>query len=500
MKISRKVVLTAIILILLASVVAGIVLLSDKKSKSMMIEDVGPTHLAGPFRIQLSINPEKPKTGKNRITFVVRNQDNQPVKDAEISAVAEMPAMGAMQAMTVPVEINPVNSGVYQGEFELPMDGTWPLTVKISSVTQGQAQLTLDMATSRKGLRLSTATPSSMTPERQLEESLLPSSKQPTTFRVDTYRRQLIGVTTGTVAKKHLIKIIRAAGKVSYDETRLTDISLKFDGWIGRLYANSLGAPVTKGWTLFTVYSPELVSAQDEYLDTLRRNSTGSNGLRAAARRRLTLWDIGQAQIRALEKRGKAVEYLPIPSPASGIVIEKSVVSGTAVRAGARLLRIADLSTVWVEGQIYESELPWVRVGMGAEVVLPDIPGQSFPAKVTFINPYLEGDTRTARIRVELSNPEGILRPDMYAHLILKVDLGQRLVVPEEAVLFAGERRIVFLDLGDGRLQPRKIQTGLRNRDLIEVLHGLSESDVIVTSGNFLIAAESKLKAGVDQW
>jgi len=317
---------------------------------------------------------------------------------------------------------------------------------------------------------------------------------------VDAYRRQLIGVTTGIVEKRPLTKIIRAAGEIRVDETQLTDISLKFDGWIGSLYADYLGAPVRKGQTLFTVFSPELVSAQDEYLDALRRNNTGLSALRNAARRRLNLWGIGPTQIRALEKRGKVAEYLPIPSPVTGVVIEKSIVSGTAVKAGAQLLRIADLSTVWVEGQIYESELPWVRVGMGAEVVLIDIPGRSFPAKVTFISPYLEGETRTAHIRVELSNPEGILRPDMYARLNLKIDLGQRLVVPEEAVLFAGESRIVFLDLGDGRLQPRKIKTGLRNADFIEVLAGLSAGDIVVTSGNFLISAESKLKAGIDQW
>ena len=500
MRTSAKIALAATILILLTFVVAGVVLFGNRKGESVATYNMGPIHLAGPFRIQVSVDPEKPKTGKNRITFVIRNQDNQPVKDARISAVAEMPAMGAMQAMTAPVELTAENAGVYSGQFELPMDGAWPMTVEIDSVIEGRASLAFDMATSRTGIRMSTATPSVITSERPLEGSSTPPPKQPAAFQVDAYRRQLIGVTTGTVAKKPLTKIIRAAGQISYDETRLTDISVKFNGWIGKLYADYLGAPVSKGRTLFTIYSPELVSAQDEYLNALRRNTTGLTALRNAARRRLILWDIDPAQIRSLEKRRKAAEYLPIPSPVTGVVIEKSIVSGTAVKAGARLLRIADLSTVWVKGQIYESELPSVRVGMGAEVVLPDIPGRSFSATVTFIDPYLQGETRTTRIRVELSNPEGILRPDMYAHLNLKINLGERLVVPEESVLYAGKSRIVFVDLGDGRLQPRKIETGLRNTDFIEVLDGLNAGDVIVTSGNFLIAAESKLKAGINQW
>ncbi len=500
MKYATKIGLTTTALILLALIGAGIVVLSDRNGVFVGIQSVGPIHMAGPFQVQIGIYPEKPRIGKNQLTLIIQNKDDQPVEDANVSATAKMPAMGAMPAMPAPVEIKAGGAGRYQGQFELPMDGAWPLTVKIQSATQGQAKLTFEMATSRKGLKLSTSTPSSIQSEKPREAYVAPSPKQPATFRVDAYRRQLIGVTTGIVEKRLLTKIIRAAGEIRVDETRLTDISLKFDGWIGSLYADYLGAPVTKGRTLFTVYSPELVSAQDEYLNTLWRNNAGLSALRNAARRRLSLWDIGPAQIRALEKRGKAIEYLPIPSPVTGVVIEKSIVSGTAIKAGAQLLRIADLSMVWVDGQIYEYELPWVRVGMDAEVMLPDKPDRSFPAKVTFISPYLEGETRTARIRVELSNPEGILRPDMYARLNLKVDLGQRLVVPEEAVLFAGESRIVFLDLGEGLLQPRKINTGLRNADFIEAISGLSAGDVVVTSGNFLISAESKLKAGVDQW
>ncbi|MGR8979867.1 MAG: efflux RND transporter periplasmic adaptor subunit [Gammaproteobacteria bacterium] len=455
-----------------------------------------PSHPAGPFNVQVALKPEKPRIGNNRITLSVRDQDNRPVTDAAIQAVAEMPAMGSMAAMPIPIEIESVKPGLYQGQFELPMDGAWPLTLTIDSGTKGQAQLTFDMGTSRKGVSLTSATPGDSAPQLNANSASL----QPATFTVDAYRRQLIGVTTGKVMHRNVIKTIYSAAQITLDETRLTDVSLKFDGWIGRLNADYVGKPVKKGEPLFTVYSPELVSTQEEYLDSLRRSRTGPGSLTAAAYRRLTLWGIDATQIQALERRGQAAEYVPILSPVTGTVIEKQIVPGTAFKASAPLLRIADLSKVWVEGQVYESELPWVKVGMKAEVVLEDAPDSPVPGKITFIEPTVENKTRAARVRVELPNPDGLLRPDRYARLNLRIDLGKRLVVPEQAVIYAGKSRIVFIDLGDGRLLPKKIKTGLRNDDFIEVLDGLTAGDVIVTSGNFLIASESKLKSGLEQW
>ena len=255
-----------------------------------------------------------------------------------------------------------------------------------------------------------------------------------------------------------------------------------------------------RGEILFSVYSPELVSAQDEFLHSLHGKGSGRYNLQNAARQRLGQWDIDAAQIRSLAKRGRVQEYLPIASPVDGTVIEKNIAMGSAVKAGTRLLRLADLSTVWVEGEVYEADFPWLETGLTADISLPDIPGRTYSAAVSFISPVLQEKTRTVIIRVELANPKGRLRPGMYARMALDIDLGTRLVVPEQAVIYAGERRIVFVDLGDGRLQPRKIKTGLRNDDEIEVLSGLSSGDSIVTSGNFLIAAESKMKAGLAQW
>ncbi|MGH6887037.1 MAG: efflux RND transporter periplasmic adaptor subunit, partial [Geminicoccales bacterium] len=302
---------------------------------------------------------------------------------------------------------------------------------------------------------------------------------------VDARRRQLIGVTTARVQRQRLRPAIRAAGQVTYDERRLTDVALKFDGWVGKLHANYVGAAVRQGEILLTVYSPELVSAQEEYLDTLRRRKTGSATLSAAARRRLARWNMGTTEIWALESRGAGSDYVSIRAPASGTVIEKNIVAGTAVKAGDTLMRIADLTTVWVEAQVYEYEVSLVRIGMAAEITLPSLPGRIFQGRVSYIYPALDGPTRTAQA---------------YTQVQLTADLGERLLVPDSAVIYAGATRVVFVDLGQGYLEPRKVSIGHRTEDAIEVLEGLSEGEVVVTSGNFLIAAESKLKAGIDQW
>ncbi len=501
----------------------------------------GTAHYAGPFKMYVNVNPERPKVGNNSLIVTLLDKDNKPVTDAQIKAVAEMPAMGSMPVMQAPSTMVHTNAGTYEGIFELSMNGAWPLTLEISSASTGNARLEFDLTTSRSGIRLTFATPSklsamisdtpsdsgsnvtetggnishytcSMHPSVKsaipgtcpiCSMDLVPITKkelQSGSITLDARRRQLIGVTTGFAQEKHLTQTIRAAGRVTYDETRLMDVTLKFNGWIGKLQADFVGAPVIKGQSLFSVYSPELLSAQQEYLETLRRRKNKNDSFLKAARQRLKLWDITASQIRQLEKRGTPLEYVPIMSPSNGIVIEKMIVEGSAVKTGQRLLRIADLSTVWVEGDIYEYEIPLVRVGMNAKVLLPEQSGKTLYGKVAYITPYLEGDTRTAKVRVELDNSDGSLKPDMYAHVHLNINLGKRLVVPESAVLYAGESRVVFIDLGNGQLQPRKIKTGLRNADDIEVLDGLSPGDKVVTSGNFLIAAETKLKTGINQW
>ncbi|MGH9380486.1 MAG: FixH family protein [Thermoanaerobaculia bacterium] len=328
------------------------------------------------------------------------------------------------------------------------------------------------------------------------------------TIRIDSARRQEIGVRTEVVAPRRLAATVRAVGRVVYDETRLADVNLKIGGWIGRLEVDEPGQYVARGQTLFTLYSPELYAAQQELLTVLASQRAAANTaaperadyLVEAARQRLRLWDLSAVQIDSLAETGKPLEYLPILSPVSGYVVEKNVVAGAAVEPGERLFRVAGLDRVWVDAEIYESELPLIERGQRAEVSLPYVPGRRFEGEVVFIYPYLEGTTRTGRVRIELPNPDLELKPDMYANVTIERDLGEQVSVPDEAVLYAGERSFVFLDLGDGRLQPRQVETGVTTGERIAVLSGLRPGDRVVTSGNFLVAAEARLKLALEQW
>lgn len=457
-------------------------------NQRLLAQDNSNQGKAGAFNVQVDVEPQAPKVGKNRIEIKVRDADENPVSGASLKAVAVMPAMGSMPAMYAPAELSETNPGTYVGSFEPSMGGEWPLTIDISTGNES-ASITFDLATGRKGLRCTTCGNA--------------SEEIPGTVRVDPARRQLIGITTGRVKRKTLRVTIRATGVVTYDETRLSDVALKFGGWVGELFADSVGRPVKKGEPLFTIYSPELLAAQEEYLETMRRfNGDLKAGKQRidAARRRLRLWDLGDAHINALENRGQAQEYVPILAPRDGVIVEKTIVAGSAFSAGQKLLRIADLSRVWVEAQVYDYELPLITAGMKADVQLTNLENRSFKGKVDYIYPTMQSETRTARVRVTLDNSRGVLRPDMYAQVRLKADLGKRLMVAESAVLFTGDSRVVFVDIGEGRLVPRKVNIGQSNRDYIEILDGLEEGETVVTSGNFLIAAESKLKAGVEQW
>lgn len=320
--------------------------------------------------------------------------------------------------------------------------------------------------------------------------------------------RELGGITTGVVEVRTLGSEIRAVGRVTFDETRLEDVTVKYSGTIGRLYVEATGEPVRRGQTLFTLYSPELYTAQQEYLAALASQraaqATGApdraDYLVEAARQKLRLWDLSDAQIREIETAGAAIRQIAVPSPASGYVVEKDVVEGAAVSPGMRLYRLAGLDRVWVEAEVYESELPKVRTGQPAVVTLSYLPGAELRGRVSLIHPQIDPESRTGRVRLSIPNRIGpggpMLKPDMYADVVLQAQPRDVLMVPEAAVLYTGPRRIVFVDLGGGRFAPREVRLGAKNEEAFEVLAGLQAGDVVVTSGNFLLDAEARLQGG----
>ncbi len=337
--------------------------------------------------------------------------------------------------------------------------------------------------------------------------------KEPaSTIRIDPVTMQNMGVRLGSVRRKALIKYIRTVGNITYDETKIFTVNTKFNGWIEALYVNFVGENVSKGQPLFDIYSPELVTAQEEYLLALRQYSSLSNSsysriregarrLLEASRTRLRYWDLTVEQIEQIGNTGKVQKTLTIYSPANGVVTQKIAFKGHYVKEGEHQYEIVDLSNVWVDVDVYEYELPWVRKGMAAEMELSYIPGKRFKGKVLFIYPYLETKTRTGKLRLEFSNFDYTLKPGMYANIYLKSVIAKdSLVIPQEAVIDSGVRKIVFVAVGEGKFQPRDVIIGLEgNENEYQVLEGLNENETVVVSAQFMLDSESRLREAIQK-
>jgi multidrug efflux pump subunit AcrA (membrane-fusion protein) len=319
--------------------------------------------------------------------------------------------------------------------------------------------------------------------------------------KISPERQQLIGIKTALVKSQPIRKLIEAVGRVDYAEPNISIVNLKFDGWVEKLFVNSTGRAVRKGEPLFDIYSPELVSAQQEYLIALKASATlgDVSSILTSAREKLRLWDITDSQVEELGRTGQFKKTVTVYTPGSGIVIEKNVVQGQKIMAGENLFRIADLSRVWIIGEVYEYELPFIKTGQEAKVSLSYYPGESFAGQITYIYPYLKPETRTNQVRIEVANPGLQLKPEMFANLEIHVDYGTRLTVHSDAVLDAGDTKIVFVAKGDGYFEPREVKLGVRGEDMYEVLGGLSDGEQVVTSANFLIDSESSLKAALSR-
>lgn len=330
------------------------------------------------------------------------------------------------------------------------------------------------------------------------------------TITIDPVTIQNMGIRTATIERGPLVKTIRTVGRVDYDEQTLFFINTKFEGWIEKLHVDQTGVQVEKGDPLFEVYSPALYSAQEEFLAALRgverlSESTipealeQSRRLVDAARTRLKYYDVSDDQVEQLARSREIQKTLTIHSPARGIVTEKMALEGMHLMPGMRLYAIADLAKVWVYVDIYEYQSPWVRIGQEARMSLPYVPNREFVGRVTYVYPYLDKQTRVIKVRLEFANPTLELKPAMYANVTLRADLDRNaLLIPREAFIDSGMRKVAFVALAGGKFQPRDIQTGVEAEDgLVEVQYGLDEGDRIVTSGQFLLDAESKLKEAI---
>ncbi len=471
---------------------------------------------AGNYQIRMDSNASPILQGRNQITFVILNQEGQRAR-----ANVVVKAYHDANNLLADAVIKELDDGGYEAVIDLPEAGEWILTIDLTNPALGHADLLFSLQTGSQGFHALATTDENiayytcaMHPSiKSVEAGSCPicsmeliaikkqNKQQAGIVKLDFKKRQLIGVTSETASQRPFIKTIVSAGKISYDQSHLREITLKYDAWIESLEINEIGIAVKQGDELFSIYSPELISAQKEYLATFQQ---GGGQYKLAAAERLKLWGVNKAQLRLLKQKGHNFSKLPVLSPVSGTVVSKHIIEGSAVKSGEPLFRIADLSTVWLEAAIYQADLAWFQnvpvEKINASISIDGLPDLPMTSVIKHIDPVLDPLTHSARIRFEIDNPQGMLRPNMYATASIQLNLGERLLIPESAVIVAADKRIVFVDQGLGKLKPVEIKTGLQNDQYIEVKSGLSAGQTVVTSGQFLIAAESKLKSGLQQW
>jgi RND family efflux transporter MFP subunit len=324
--------------------------------------------------------------------------------------------------------------------------------------------------------------------------------------QVSPEKQQLIGVAFGTVAYENVTSTLRAAARVTLDETRVSKVQTRIEGWVDQVFADFTGKYVGKNAPLLTLYSPDALATEQEYLLALRAARMAHEGEMAgmdanmdtlveAAKKRLALWDISETQIAEIGRTGKTIEHLTVYAPASGFITERNAFPKQHVTPDTVLYTVADLAGVWVLADVFEYEAPNVRLGQAAKLTLEGVPGRVFYGRVSYILPQVDPETRTLKVRIAFDNPGNVLKPDMYGQVELETGGARRLVVPQSAVLDSGDRQTVFVDRGNGNFEPRAVKTGEQTGGHVEILSGLKAGERIVTSGNFLLDSESQLKA-----
>jgi Cu(I)/Ag(I) efflux system membrane fusion protein len=445
---------------------------------------------AGDLLVQIAIDPDPPRADDNVLHVTVKDANGKPVDGARVGFVYDMPAMGAMPEMKGSGETKPLGRGKYDVAYSLSMLGDWYLTLEIEAPGHPPAQLKLKVSPPRKGY-----TVESRGAGTQAREGA------PQMLEISPERQQLIGVVFAKVAHRPLSLSLRASGRVQVDETQVSDVVLKYDAYVEKLFVDQTGQAVKAGQPLLVLYSPELLASEQDYLVAIRSKGVpGAEQLVRAAEDRLRLWGLSDSQLAQLRSRGNAEPRVTIHSPASGAVLEKNVVAGTRAMAGNVLYRIGNLGRIWVLADLFESDAPYVRAGQPATMTVPWASGTSWKGTVQFVYPTVDEKTRAVRARLAFSNAQLALKPGMFVDVSVEVPLGNRLAVPDNALLASGEHRYAFVKRGEGQLQAIEVRVGAMAGDYHEVRAGLSAGDEVATQATFLLSSEAQLRSALPRW
>jgi membrane fusion protein, copper/silver efflux system len=445
---------------------------------------------AGELLVQIAIDPDPPRAGENVLHVTVTDANGKAVDGARVGFVYDMPAMGAMPEMKGSGETKPLGDGKYDVSYTLSMLGDWYLTLEIEAPGHPPAQTKFKVSPPRKGFTVESRGAGAGVREGA-----------PQMLEMTPERQQLIGVVFAKVERRPLSLSLRASGRVQVDETQVSDVVLKYDAYVEKLFVDQTGQAVKAGQPLLTLYSPDLLASQQDYLVAIRSQGVaGSEQLVRAAEERLRLWGLSDAQIGDLRTRGKAEPRVTVHSPASGTVLEKNVVAGTRAMAGNVLYRVGNLGRIWVIADLFESDAPYLQPGQPATMSLPWATGAIWKGAVQFVYPTVEEKTRALRARLAFPNAQLSLKPGMFVDVNVQVPLGTRLAVPDNALLASGEHRYAFVKRGEGQLQATEVKVGAMAGDHDEVLSGLSEGEEVATQATFLLSSEAQLRSALPRW
>jgi len=445
---------------------------------------------AGDLLVEIALDPDPPRAGDNVLHVTVKDAQGKPVDGAHVGLVYDMPAMGAMPEMKGNGESKALGGGKYDVSYSLSMLGDWSITLGIEAPGHPPAELRFKVSPPRKGYTVESRGAGGAAREGG-----------PQLLEVTPERQQLIGVVYAKVERRPLSLSLRAHGRVEVDETQVADVVLKYDAYVEKLFVSQTGQPVKAGQPLLALYSPDLLSSERDYLVAIHSEGVpGREQLVRAAEERLRLWGLSSEQMADLRKRGKAEPRITIHSPASGVVLEKNVVAGTRAMAGNVLYRIGNLGRIWVLADLFESDAPYLQAGQPATMSLPWASGVTWKGVVQFVYPTVDEKTRAVRARLAFPNAELSFKPGMFVDVNVQVPLGNRLAVPDNALLASGEHRYAFVKRGEGRLQATEVKVGAMAGDYHEVLAGLSEGEEVATQATFLLSSEAQLRSALPRW
>ena len=439
---------------------------------------------AADLDVQVAVEPDPPRTGENRLRVSIRDASGKPVDGAQLAFEYHMPSMGSMPEMKGGGDVKAEGGGSYVVRYALAMQGDWYLSLGVDVPGHPHTLLKLKVSPPRRGFAVESKGAASEAALKGIE--------------VSPERQQLIGVTFEAVEERRLAITVRAPGRVAVDERKLADMTLKYEAYVERLFVGETGKAVKEGQPLLRLYSPDLLAAEEELLTA--RKSGAAPEIVSAAERRLTYWGLTREQIAGLERQGRAEGRLTVSAPTSGVVLEKAVVEGARAMPGTNLYRIGNLGRVWVQAAVYERDAPFVAVGQPAKISVPSLPGEPSDARVSFVAPTVDEKTRTLEARLELANAKLLLKPGMFADVLIEVPLGLRLAVPDSALLLSGEHRYAFVDRGEGRLEPVEVEVGALAGTYHEVKSGLAKGDRVATGATFLLSSEAKLRDALPHW